>query len=1310
MEHLRPPPELDFSSSDGNLPEKWRKWEQTMRLYLNIAMHERDEKDKCSAFLYIIGQDGREIFNTMTILQDDKDKIEPLFKKFKDYCAPRENITVWRHKFYTRQQGKTETIDQYVTDLRVIAKNCKFGALENDMLRDRIVCGVNSEKVKERLLRDNKLTLESALSACRASEESVIHLKDLHSEEATAAAVFKKPKDKHSACGNWRNKKKPGQSTTAYVPKGSPASRDKKSCGRCGKTHEEKKCPAFGKRCHRCNGANHYQKCCRSKNVNVVDHEDDEDCHSTDDENYFLCAVTRESDRKDEAHTTIAFNKVKVKFKIDTGSQVKIIPRSILSQLPVKTNVTRTSARITSYTGDKIPILGKCHLRHGNHVLEFYVTETDSVPILGLRSCRDLGLVKLTFATQKQSKDYSKEDIFSKFTSVFRGLGCLQEPYHIQIDSTVEPVVHPPRTFPAALRDELKASLEGMELKGVIKKVDEPTEWVNSIVCAEKSNGKLRICLDPRDLNKAIKREYYQLPTIEEITTRLAGAKIFSKLDANSGYWQIPLDPASQKLTTFNTPFGRYCFCRMPFGIKSAQELFQKRISQHFRHIPGVEVDIDDILVWGENREQHDQRLRQVLERCKEINLTLNKEKCMFRSPEVSYIGHIISSEGVRPDPKKIEAITKMPPPEDKKGVERLLGTINYLAKFIPNMSKVTQPIRTLLRKDITFHWERPQEDAFKDIKKILSEAPILTFFDVKKPVVVSVDASKFGLGAVILQENKPIAYASRALTDAETRYAQIEKELLAVTFGLERFNQYTYGVDIVVENDHKPLESILKKPLSQAPPRLQRLLLRLQKYTFNFKYRPGKELVIADTLSRACLPVGKEETQSQELETFVHSVFLRSIPMSHDILNDIYRETERDNELSLVRDCIQNDWPLSRKRSTHKYWKIKDQLTVVDDLVFKGNRIVVPTVLQPEILKRLHTGHMGMEKTKRRARNIIYWPNMNRDIDEIISQCNTCMDFRNQNPKEPLVSTPVPDGPWQTVGTDLFTLHGSDYLVVTDYYSRFFEVVKLPNTQSRTVTERLKSMFARYGIPFEVISDNGTQYTSQEFREFAQNWNFQHTTSSPYHQQANGLAERTVQTAKRLLEKAKTDGKDPYLGLLEYRNTPTDTGSPAQLLMSRELRSILPITKKQLRPKTINRTETYKERARSQYRQQYYYNRTTKSQKEIPHGHKVRFKLKKDWKPANVIAQDNRSYQLITPDGAMYRRNRGDIITSKEKMFRKDTDISTDEEPNPDVSQGEVVDTKKPNLLTSEVQPSSESGYRTRSGREVRKPKRFED
>ncbi|XP_055997848.1 uncharacterized protein K02A2.6-like [Ostrea edulis] len=561
----------------------------TMRLYLNIAMHERDEKDQCSAFLYTIGQDGREIYNTITISNNDKDKIEPLFTKFKEYCAPRENITVWRHRFHTRQQGKTETIDQYVTDLRVIAKNCKFGALEEDMLRDRIVCGVNSERVKERLLRDNKLTLESALSVCRASEESAIHLSDLHSEEATAAAVFKKSsKDREyrKQQVNRNDRKK-----HSVKPTNSREQKSKvKACGKCGTSHDVGKCPAHGKNCLKCNKPNHFAKMCRTKNVNIVEHNE-----VTTDE-FFINAVNSNTSTvtKDEAYVNLVFNKMTVRMKIDTGSQVNIIPRDILSKLSVKKQIVNTSVTLKCYMGNHIPIIGKCFLRYKNHDLEFFVTKTDTTPLLGLKSCVDLGLVKLTMMTQKEDKT----DLVNQFSSVFQGLGCLRDPYHIQLNSTVQPVVHPPRTFPAALRNELKASLDEMESQGVIGKVDEPTEWVNSIVCVEKSNGKLRICLDPRDLNKAIKREYYQLPTIEEITTRLAGARVFSKLDANIGYWQIPLDPQSQKLTTFNTPFGRYCFRRMPFGIKSAQELFQKRISQHFCHIPGVEVDIDhDILV-----------------------------------------------------------------------------------------------------------------------------------------------------------------------------------------------------------------------------------------------------------------------------------------------------------------------------------------------------------------------------------------------------------------------------------------------------------------------------------------------------------------------------------------------------------------------------------------------------------------------------------------------------------------------------------------------------------------------------------------
>ena len=233
-----------------------------------------------------------------------------------------------------------------------------------------------------------------------------------------------------------------------------------------------------------------------------------------------------------------------------------------------------------------------------------------------------------------------------------------------------------------------------MVKQGVLQKADGPFDWVNSMVVVQKKDGSLRICIDPKDLNRALKREHYQLPTIEEITARMPGARYFSTLDARSGYWQIPLDEESSKLTTFNTPFGRFRFTRMPFGIRSAQEVFHKRVHEMFEDIRGVETDIDDILVWGRTLQEHDERLKATLERARECNLKFKLEKCHFRSTSVVYIGHKLTSEGIKPDPQKIEAIVNMPEPHDKKGVQRLLGMVNYVGKFVPNLSEVTSQLR----------------------------------------------------------------------------------------------------------------------------------------------------------------------------------------------------------------------------------------------------------------------------------------------------------------------------------------------------------------------------------------------------------------------------------------------------------------------------------------------------------------------------------------------------------------------------------------------------------------------------------------
>ena len=395
---------------------------------------------------------------------------------------------------------------------------------------------------------------------------------------------------------------------------------------------------------------------------------------------------------------------------------------------------------------------------------------------------------------------------------------------------------------------------------------------------------------------------------------------------------------------------------RMPFGIKSAQEVFQKRISQHLDDLEGVATDIDDILIWGADEKEHDSRLEATLQRCEEINLTLNVNKCKFKVDEVSYCGHIFTKDGVKPCESKIKAIHEMPARSSKKDVERLLGTVNYLAKFVPNLATITAPIRELLKKEIEFYWSHEQMKAFDEIKEILTRQPVLKFFDPTKPIVVRCDASRNGLGAVLLQEEQPIAYASRSMTETETRYAQIEKELLSVVFALERFNAYTYGVKVLVENDHKPLEIILKKSLHEAPLLLQRMLLRLQKYDFTYKHIPGKEIVVADTLSRAPLPITDSELE-KEISCYVH-MMMSNLPATDDMMARLRLATEEDETLQQLKKTVLNGWPDTKRETPVKireYWHCREEISEIDGILLKNEKIIIPSSLRPEMLEKIH-------------------------------------------------------------------------------------------------------------------------------------------------------------------------------------------------------------------------------------------------------------------------------------------------------------------------------------------------------------------
>ena len=337
---------------------------------------------------------------------------------------------------------------------------------------------------------------------------------------------------------------------------------------------------------------------------------------------------------------------------------------------------------------------------------------------------------------------------------------------------------------------------------------------------------------------------------MQEIASEFAGKTVFSTLDLKDGYWQVQLDEESSLLCTFNTPFGRYRFTRMPFGIKSASEVFQKKNEEAFSGIPGIHIVADDIIIAAVNIEEHNQILRQVLERAREKNIKFNFDKLQLRVNEVRYLGTMVTPEGIKPDPMKVRAIVEMGNPTDKAGIRRLLGMINFLAAHIPNVSTITAPLRSLLKSDVLFTWGPEQAKSLTKLKEVLSTAPVLSYFEPTLTSTIQADASQHGLGACLLQKGKPIAYASRSLNPAECNYAQTEKELLAIVFACQKFHQYIYGFETKVQSDHNPLESIVRKPLHKVSPRLQRMLLKLQNYDLIIEYVKGKDLYVANTLS----------------------------------------------------------------------------------------------------------------------------------------------------------------------------------------------------------------------------------------------------------------------------------------------------------------------------------------------------------------------------------------------------------------------------------------------------------------------------
>ena len=966
-------------------------------------------------------------------------------------------------------------------------------------------------------LDDDEVNLVNVLRICRQSELTRAHLKKRQKEQQQAAPVHFASRgrgmDRRGSrfhCGSYRGR--PGRNHQGHQGRSqSYGACAPPYCERCCHRHPHGQCPAFDKYCGNCGLQGHFWKSSlcttrksqsnrgsnhsyesssgrsrsgrgrygRGRTVHAVDYHQEpdlysacaseyvnnefsemfDDCFVNDVFHYDIYNASNGSDSNlrnsddDWCVTVNVFNKA-LCLEIDSGARCNILSKHSLDDLGVNCTLMPSKVFINGVHGQSVKALGcvKLPCNYNGHVqhLDFQVLDGNKeINLLGRIDSVKMGLIaRVNLAVA----DESCSSIIREYKDVLgESIGCIPGEYEIKIDSSIRPVVHAPRQVPAPIRDQVRAELQHLERCGIIAKVTQPTAWVNSMVCVRKKSGRVRICIDPTDLNKAILREHYPMNSIDDIATRLHGSRYFSTLDANMGYFQIKLTNKSSLLTTFNTPFGRYKYLRMPMGAKCSGEVFQREMIHHFGDIEGVEIVVDDILIHGTTVQQHNERLVKVLDRARKINLKLNSAKCNIAMPEVIYVGHKLTGEGLKVTDERIKAIQGMKDPESFQELETVLGMLAYVAKFIPHLSQLNSPLRELKTRD-EWTWEQVHKDTFQHIKETLTSAPVLKYYDVRMPVKISVDASMKGLGAALLQADGVVAYASRALTPTEQRYAQIEKEMLAVLFGCSKFHKLIYGKkDVLIESDHKPLESLMRKPIHASPMRIQRMMLKLQPYDLRLVHVSGKKIGLADCLSRLPLNVTGEKLVDEELMVCKVDTLAYK---NHDV---IAAATAADESLQALKKVILQGWPSAKAELNPlvaPYWNIREEISTYNGIIFKGERICIPASLRPQMLTAIHKSHLGMVKCKQRARDLIYWPGMNKQIEDMCSSCSACLVHRRRQQKEPLMLHPIAKLPWERVSSDLFEFHGEQYLILVDNFSGFIEVAELQDTRNSTIVK----------------------------------------------------------------------------------------------------------------------------------------------------------------------------------------------------------------------------------------------------------------